>query len=327
MRRLSSAIASIAVRSAHKPVSQPPQRLRGLIPSLCTPFDDSGAVDLDSLIRLTRFAVRSGADGIACLGLAGEADQLDADEWGQCVSTVVDAVDGWLPVVVGVNTADVHDACRRAQDAERRGATVVMLAPPVRAGWTAAERTDALVQVASSLTVSVMVQEAPAYTGGTVGLQTVAGALERTSNIGHLKIEGGSRALEAAGLRLGDRVSLWGGDGGRHLLDCLRTGAVGVIPGVEIIDRLTAVVAAEAAGDRVGADDQLRHALPWLVFAMESLPGYVACAKAALVRRGLLTTSRARLPGAELGPRTSALLELHLAKLSLSARTRAMNEA
>lgn len=290
-----------------------------LIPSLCTPFDADGAIDLEALVRLTRFAVDAGARGVACLGLAGEPGELRRAERERCISAVVEAASGRVPVVVGVSVPDGGEAGALAADAERRGASMIMLALTGTTASSVGERAEQLVRVANAVAIPIMAQDAPGYTGATIGVEAVAEALDRAPNIQHLKIEGGARAIERARLALGERLSLWGGDGGRHLLDCLRAGAAGVIPGVEIIDRLVSIVAAEAVGDRRTADARLRVVLPWLVFAMESLPAYVTCAKAALAYRGLLSDARVRLPGGELGPWTTALLERHLRRLRVDA--------
>lgn len=293
--------------------------MAALIPSVCTPFDAADAIDLEALIRLTRFAVDAGASGVACLGLAGEPGELRRAERESCISAVVEAAGGRVPVVVGVSASDAGEAGALAVDAERRGASMIMLALTGTTASSVAKRGEQLVRVANAVAIPIMAQDAPGYTGATLGVEAVADAVGRAPNIHHLKIEGGARAIEVARLALGDRLSLWGGDGGRHLLDCLRAGASGVIPGVEIIDRLVSIVAAERAGDRHTADARLRAVLPWLVFAMESLPAYVACAKAALVRRGLLSDARVRLAGGELGPQTTALLERHLHHLGVGA--------
>lgn len=286
--------------------------LHGLVPSLCTPFDARGELDTDALARLAQFALDAGADGVACTALAGETGELCADERLRAVTAVVEQLGDRLPVIVGVGADEAADAERFAKDAERCGAAAIMLPLPAARTASATEREEALVQVGSAVSLPVMVQDAPAYVGVEVGAHVVARAAERASNIRHLKVEGGSRAVEMACSTVGRRLAVWGGDGGRHLLDCLRSGAVGVIPGVEVVDVLVAAVRAETSGHPDVADERFRQILPWLVFAMESLPQYVACAKVALVRRRLLAAPVARIEGASLGPRAAAIASRHL---------------
>ena len=45
-----------------------------------TIFDDSGKIDLDSMINITKFAKESGCVGLVLLGVMGEAHRLSEDE-------------------------------------------------------------------------------------------------------------------------------------------------------------------------------------------------------------------------------------------------------
>jgi 4-hydroxy-tetrahydrodipicolinate synthase len=119
--------------------------------------------------------------------------------------------------------------------------------------------------------------------------------------------------------RLGDGYAVWGGDGGMYLLDCVRSGAAGIIPGVDLVDLLVRVYDAEARGDTTVADERLRELLPMLVFEMQhSIDHYNACAKEILVHRGVLARARLRPPAGTLGGASRALLDRHLAALRLS---------
>ena len=51
--------------------------LRGVWVPLITPFDASGAVDVDAIERLCREYLAAGAIGIVALGTTGEASALD----------------------------------------------------------------------------------------------------------------------------------------------------------------------------------------------------------------------------------------------------------
>ena len=101
---------------------------------------------------------------------------------------------------------------------------------------------------------------------------------------------------------LGPEFAIWGGDGGLYLLDCLRTGAAGIVPGVDLIDLLVRVYEAEAEGDSALAEELFREILPMLVFEMQhSIDHYNACAKRVLVRRGVLENAALRAPAAAFG--------------------------
>jgi 4-hydroxy-tetrahydrodipicolinate synthase len=169
----------------------------------------------------------------------------------------------------------------------------------------------AVARIAAATSLPVMVQDAPAYLGTGLGVDGLLAVLDGGPNVCALKVEGGSEPIAALRRRsLG--IPLWAGDGGRHLLDAFRAGAIGAIPGVEVVDRLVAVAELEAAGAGSLADDLFTSLLPLLVFELESLARYAASAKHVLVRRGLLELAATRLAGASLDPTSRRLLDLHL---------------
>jgi 4-hydroxy-tetrahydrodipicolinate synthase len=133
-----------------------------------------------------------------------------------------------------------------------------------------------------------------------------------------VKLEAGPAELSAWIEELGDDWAVWGGDGGMYLLDCVRSGAAGIIPGVDLVDMLVRVYDAEARGDSALADERFREILPMLVFEMQhSIDHYNACAKQILVRRGVLQHDGLRPPAGALGDASRMLLERHLAELQL----------
>ena len=139
-------------------------------------------------------------------------------------------------------------------------------------------------------------------------------------NVRLVKLEAGPVEMNEWIERLGPEFSIWGGDGGLYLLDCLRAGAAGLVPGVDLVDLLVRVYEAEAGGDSVLAERLFREVLPMLVFEMQhSIDHYNACAKHVLVERGVLGSAGLRSPAAGLGDVSRLLLERHLAHLAIAA--------
>lgn len=283
----------------------------GMIASLPTPFTPDGFVDLAALCGLVRFAVESEASALLVNGLAGEVAELNEHERLALADACLEASEERLPVLVGLWANSVDEACRFARSAEGVRAAGVMASIPLDAPGDPATE---LARIAAATDLPVVVQDAPGYLGVGLGPAVLAEVLRLAPNVRGLKLEGGSEAVELVRERLGDEVPLWGGDGGRHLLDCIRVGAVGAIPGVELIDVLVEVWRNERDGNGLGADAIFATLLPLLVFELESLGRYAASAKHVLVRRGLLGSTRTRLPGAHLAPAASRLLDRHLAR-------------
>ena len=69
-------------------------RFPGVIPAVTTPFDASGAIDVDALGRNARSLLDAGMTGLVGNGTMGEAGSLSADERRAVIEALVDAAAG-----------------------------------------------------------------------------------------------------------------------------------------------------------------------------------------------------------------------------------------
>jgi 4-hydroxy-tetrahydrodipicolinate synthase len=293
---------------------------RGVYPAICTPFRDDDSVDLEAQRRVVRFALDCGSHGLVAFGLAGEVLKLSADERRDLTDVILDETGGAVPVFVGVGAPSTRASIELARYAEAAGASCVVVPAPM----SGAVGSDALVayiaRIAASVSVPVMVQDAPAYLGVGLGVETVRRIGERAENVRLVKLEAGPAEMSSWIAELGPDYAVWGGDGGMYLLDCVRVGAAGIIPGVDLIDFLVQIYEAEARGEHVLAEESLRTILPMLVFEMQhSIDHYNACAKRVLVQRGVLEHDGLRSPATALGDASSMLLERYVSGLALPA--------
>jgi dihydrodipicolinate synthase/N-acetylneuraminate lyase len=113
-------------------------RFPGIIPAITTPFDASGAIDLDALERNVGALLEAGVHGFVATGTMGEAGSLDDAERRDVVAATVRAADGRVPVLAGVSAATAAVASGHAIAAARAGAGAIMLLPPL--GYRADER-------------------------------------------------------------------------------------------------------------------------------------------------------------------------------------------
>jgi 2-keto-3-deoxy-L-arabinonate dehydratase len=292
---------------------------RGVYPAICTPFTEDDGIDVEAQRRVVRFALECGSHGIVAFGLAGEVLKLSEDERRQLTDVIVDEVGGTVPVFVGVGAPSTRAAIELALYAEAAGASCVVVPAPLSGASDETALVDYFVRVASAVTLPVMIQDAPAYLGVGLGVGVVQRVGAGAENARLVKLEAGPAEMSSWIDRLGGEYAVWGGDGGMYLLDCVRSGAAGIIPGVDLVDLLVSVYEAEARGESALADERLREILPMLVFEMQhSIDHYNACAKQILVQRGVLEHDRLRPPAGALGDTSRMLLERHLAGLELA---------
>lgn len=93
-----------------------------------TPFHPDGRLDVGSIDTMVDFYERCGVDGLAILGIMGEAPKLEAQESVEIVKRVVGRFS--KPVIVGVSAPGFAAMRGLARASMEAGAKAVMIAPP-----------------------------------------------------------------------------------------------------------------------------------------------------------------------------------------------------
>jgi dihydrodipicolinate synthase/N-acetylneuraminate lyase len=113
-------------------------RFPGIIPAITTPFDATGAIDLDALERNLAALLDAGVHGFVATGTMGEAGSLSVAERRIVVETTAQAAAGRVPVIAGVSAGTAAAASAFAIDAAAAGADALMCLPPL--GYRGDER-------------------------------------------------------------------------------------------------------------------------------------------------------------------------------------------
>jgi dihydrodipicolinate synthase/N-acetylneuraminate lyase len=104
--------------------------LAGIHPIVPTPFDEKGAIDVDSIETMTGFMVRCGVDGLAILGVMGEADRLTDRERDRVVEAFRQTLPRDRALVVGAGAAGTDAAIQACERALEMGADALLVGPP-----------------------------------------------------------------------------------------------------------------------------------------------------------------------------------------------------
>jgi len=104
--------------------------LSGVIAAIATPIDEGGAPDLKRAVKLARYLLDNGCDGLNVLGTTGEATSFSVDER----KGVMDAYKtNGLPLnrlMVGTGAASVSDAVALTRHAAELGFAGALVLPP-----------------------------------------------------------------------------------------------------------------------------------------------------------------------------------------------------
>ncbi|HLI01081.1 MAG TPA: 4-hydroxy-tetrahydrodipicolinate synthase [Acidimicrobiales bacterium] len=194
--------------------------------AMATPFDADGRLDLDGAVRLARWLVANGNDGLVVTGTTGEAPTLSDTEKVDLWRAVAAAVDA--PVLAGSSTADTAHSVSLTKAAVDAGvAGILAVAPyynrPSQAGIEAHVR--AIADAAGRR--PVVLYDIPVRTGRKVAVDTIV-RLADDGVIAGVKDATGAPAASAGLIAAAPGLAVYSGNDG-DTLPLLAVGAVGVI--------------------------------------------------------------------------------------------------
>jgi len=144
-----------------------------VLTAMVTPFTPDGDVDLKRAGELAERLVDDGNDGLVISGTTGEAPTTHRAEKSDLLRAVVDAVGGRAQVVAGVGSNDTVHAVGMAQDAEKAGATGVLVVTPYYNKPPQAGVVAHMTAVAEATDLPVMIYDIPGRTGLALAERTI----------------------------------------------------------------------------------------------------------------------------------------------------------
>jgi 4-hydroxy-tetrahydrodipicolinate synthase len=232
-----------------------------VLTAMVTPFTSDGDVDLKRAGELAERLVNEGNDGLVISGTTGEAPTTHRAEKADLLRAVVDAVGGRAHVVAGVGSNDTVHAVGMAQDAEKAGASGLLVVTPYynkppQAGVIAHTRT-----VVEATSLPVLLYDIPGRTGLALAESTILTLAEHPQVVGlkdaKLDLESTSWVLKRTDLAYYSGHDPW-------TLPMLALGAVGVVgTSTHLVGRRTQeLIQAFLGGDHVTARALHEELLP-----------------------------------------------------------------
>lgn len=270
-----------------------------------TPFHDDGKIDDASIDRLTDFYAEVGCEGVTVLGILGEAPKLDAAE-AEAVATRFIKRAKSMQTIVGVSAPGFAAMRRLARLSMDAGAAGVMIAPPP------ALRTDEQIttyfrQATEAIGDDVpwVLQDYPLTLSVVMTPKVIRQIVMDSASCVMLKHEDWPGLEKITTLRGFQKdgslrpLSILCGNGGLFLDFEMERGAVGAMTGYCFPDMLVDVVKLSKAGQRDLAHNLFDAHLPLIRYEHQQGVG-LSVRKYVLKKRGLLSSSAQRKPGASL---------------------------
>jgi 4-hydroxy-tetrahydrodipicolinate synthase len=286
-------------------------KLEGVYSVVPTPFTTDLRVDTSSLERVVDLFLSAGVNGLTALGVTSETARLTERERVETLDTILQRVNGRVPVVAGT-TADGTQACvEYSRSAARAGASAVMVSPPRLPKPNAQAILRHYRALAEALEIPIVVQDYPPISGVFMEADLLVHIARDIPSARTIKLEDAptpyktARILEQA---TDLEIRIFGGLGGVYLLEELIAGATGAMTGFAFPEILVEIVRRFHAGQVAEAAEFFYRYVPLMRFEFQEGIG-MAIRKEMLRRRGVFATAALRPPGAPLDESTRSALE------------------
>ncbi len=291
---------------------------RGIFTIPSTPFRPDGAIDVPGFRRIVDFCVDCGAHGLVYPVNASEFTSLSDAERFELVTVLVEQNAGRVPAIVGVAGVAREVAASFAAHAREVGADGVIAMPPYvkRAPLGEQELLAYYRAISDAARCPIFIQNYGPPIGTDMRADLLLRLCREVEWVQYVKEETTPSTLKLTQLvtagDAGECRGVFGGAGGRYLIEEHRRGSAGNMPGCHVTDVVVAFWDALEAGDA----DRARHIykeLAPLFFFEQQLSG---CYKEVLYRRGVIDCALKRNGAMPLDKVASRYLDEILAALA-----------
>lgn len=287
---------------AHPPSPEScPVSLRGIVPSLNTPFLDDGAVDFESLGRLIDYLVAAGASGCLANAVAGEVGSLTNDERRRMLDLVAERGAGRLVVIAGVSSPDLETSVALAREAREAGVPAINWRAPL--DWSPGAVEDAAQQIADAGPELMVLQDLD-FQGPGLSIELILRLFEAVPTLQSVKAESAFPGSKISALleRTGGRLHVMGGWPTTSMLDALGRGAHAFMPS-HMIPTLVRIARLQGHGQPELAGLLIERLLPLFVFISQHFDVSLRVGKMLRVAEGVFATEVCRPPATPLDVR------------------------
>jgi 4-hydroxy-tetrahydrodipicolinate synthase len=172
-------------------------RFGTVLTAMATPFDRSGALDLEGSVSLARYLVANGSDGLVLTGTTGESATLSDEERVAVWRSVREAVE--VPLLAGSTSNDTRHSVELTKEAARCGADGILAVAPYYNRPSQLGMTGHFEAIAAATSLPVVLYDIPVRTGRKIATETMLHLAREVDNIVGVKDAAGD---PAATLRL-----------------------------------------------------------------------------------------------------------------------------
>jgi 4-hydroxy-tetrahydrodipicolinate synthase len=146
-------------------------RWKGIFPAVTTKFTPNDSLDFNSFDKSIQAQIEAGVDGIIIGGSLGEASTLTDGEKISLVEHTIKLVNNKVPVIYTIADQVTKSAVLNAQKVMDKGASGLMLLPPMRYKADGEETVTFFKEIAKSINLPIMIYNNPIDYGINITLE------------------------------------------------------------------------------------------------------------------------------------------------------------
>ena len=213
--------------------------LNGIFVPHVTPFTREGDLDLKALRVCVRFWLESGVSGLVPCGSNGEAPYLSRQERIKVIETVMDEVNGKIPVIAGTGSMSTKETITFTKDAKDLGVDAALIVTPFYFKPTNREMHEHYRTILQTVDLPIVVYNVPKFTGFSLETAFIHQLVSENEKIIGLKDSSGNIGSITEIIRLvGDKISVLAGTADVALPTFLLGGKGAVIAVANVFPKL-----------------------------------------------------------------------------------------
>ena len=186
--------------------------LDGMFVPCVTPFTRAGRLDIGGLRACVQFWLEGGVSGLVPCGSNGEAPYLTRQERIKVIETVLDEVNGKVPVIAGTGSISTQETIAFTRDAANLGVNAALVVTPFYFKLSNKEMHEHFRAVSEAVDIPIVVYNVPKFTGVSLEPAQIQKLAAENERIIGIKDSGGNVGTITETVRLvGEKISVLAG--------------------------------------------------------------------------------------------------------------------
>jgi len=255
--------------------------LQGIIPMMYCFFNKDNTIDLDAMRDQISLIKKIGSNGIACLGLATEANKLSFKEKKEIIELIPSICSDTLPIVVTISGKDLKEYKKLIQVAQSNEASWIVFQPILNKNTTNKDCFNFFNEIIKNVDTKTLVgiQNAKEYIGVGLDSDQILKLYKKFDNFRSIKFEASATFIQKEIKTFPKDLRVFNGRGGQEIVDNFLAGCSGIIPCLDGADVFLKIYKLLKKQQIEEARKKYKNILPSIVFTMQSISSLICYGK------------------------------------------------